>query len=204
MRLMLKPWFAVVVVLVVLLVWAVTIGPWGPSRANSRTALAWHVDVSAHPTARHVALSPPFALTGDPAHLRFFASPPSGGKGASGFPIADVQWSVIRSGSRGARLSGDSGLMPAAPDSGSIRLGSAKGSGLHGTYHLRISARLTSPGVIGATIAERRDSQLSVAGVPVFWLIVLAGAAYVGFAVIILRRKYPPNPMMTPPQRERY
>jgi hypothetical protein len=201
MRLLLKPWFAVVVTLIVLLVWAVTVGPWGPSHDHSRTALAWHVAVSTHPAARHAALSPAFLLTGDPAQLRFFASPPSAGRG---FPVADVQWSIVGAETRGTGLSGDAGLMPTEPDSGAIRLGSENGSGLHGTYRLRISTRLTSSGVISATIAERRDRQTSVGGVPAFWLIVLVGTAYVSLTVIVLRRKYPPNPVMTPPQRERY
>ena len=202
MRLLMKPWFALVVALVVLAVWAATTGPWGPLRAHSRTALAWRVAVSTRPAARHVALSPPLILTGDPARLRFFASPPSDGREATGFPVADVRWAILGA---GAVPSGDAGLMPAEPNSGSIRLGSEKGSGLHGTYRLRVTTRLTSPGEIGATIVERRDyRQASVGGVPIFWVILLAGTAYVSLTVVLLRRKYPPNPVMTPSQRERY
>lgn len=93
--------------------------------------------------------------------------------------------------------------MPQASDTGPIALGGTTGSGLHGKYRLRISTMLLSPGTISAILSEQRGYRRGyVAGVPIFWLILLAGGIYAGFNVMLLRRQYPPSPMVIAPRRE--
>jgi len=88
MRIVLKPWFAVVVLLAAISVWALTVAPWGP--LHERTAVSSRLEVRGDTYRRQTVISPPFSLSGDPSTIRILATPSTSASSASGALIANV------------------------------------------------------------------------------------------------------------------
>ncbi len=93
----------------------------------------------------------------------------------------------------GTSLSGDEGLMSPTLTTGGIAIANEAGRSPRGAYRMRISALSDSPATVTATISEPGGNGY-LFGVPVFWIIIAGGVAYIGLTVVLLRRQYPPNP----------
>jgi hypothetical protein len=186
MRVLVKPWFATVVLVVALGMWGLTVSPWG--RWHTRQVVSQRIVAG----TQHVdALSSPFTLNGGPSTLTFTARD----------VIADVRWAFVRAGGHGpAGPRGGTTLMPPGIAIHQTRLDERTDRGPRGTFRLRLSAESSPPRtLITATVTETRGY---VAGVPVFWGILFAGVAYIGLAILLLRRQYPPNPLVIAQHRE--
>jgi hypothetical protein len=193
MRLLLKPWFAVVVLLAAVAIWAFTIGPWGPAHGD-RTAVVLHLALHGSTNERRTATSAVFRLSGSPAILRISAAPAPEASPTTVSLIADVGWDVVPMPSRmGASLSGDEGLMSPALTTRGIAITNEAGRSPRGSFRMRISALSDVPATITATVSEP-GGRGYLFGVPVLWIIIAAGVAYIGLTVVLLRRQYPPNP----------
>ena len=193
MRLLLKPWFAVVVLLAAVAIWAFTIGPWGPAHGD-RTAVVLRLALHGNTYKRRTATSAMFRLGGSPAILTISAAPAPEASPTSVSLIADVGWDVVAMPPREeASLSGDEGLMSPALTTGGIAIANEAGRSPRGSFRMRISALSDIPATITATISEPGGNGY-LFGVPVLWIIIAAGVAYIGLTVVLLRRQYPPNP----------
>jgi hypothetical protein len=64
---------------------------------------------------------------------------------------------------------------------------------------MSVGATSNTAATITATVTELRGYSL---GIPVFWIILLVGAAYIGLNVVLQRRQYPPNPIVIAPRRD--
>jgi hypothetical protein len=192
MKVLLKPWFAVALLAVAVAVWAFTVGPWGPWRYETTSV---RLETQGTAVARQSARSPQLSLNGGPATLKVSAAP-----AASTTLIADVRWRLIPTPSRHSQAaSGDEGLMSPDLVAGPYDLKDDLGLEPSGGFRLDVSAASDAPALIVATIAEERGYWF---GVPAFGLILAAGLAYVGLAVALERRQYPPNPPLARQRHE--
>jgi hypothetical protein len=199
MRIVLKPWFSVVVLLVAIAVWAFTIGDWGPWHVQ--TAASSRLQLRGDTFTRQTVTSPPFSLSGGPATLRVSASPATSAASSGQTLIVDAQWSLLPASPRktGA-MGGDEGLLSPTLDTGPMSLaGIEDGSNPRGGFRMRVSASSNANATITATVTELRGYWH---GIPVFWIILAAGVAYIGLNVILLRRQYPPNSIVVPQRHE--
>jgi hypothetical protein len=180
----LKPWFAVVVLVAAVGVWAFTIGPLG----------AWHehttstrLDLRGDTYQRQTATSPAFSLSGGPTTLKISAAPSAGAS-----LIADVSWKLIPTPPRGAPpRGGNEGLMSPKLEAGPYNLANDLGVDPSGGFRLRISATSDSAASITATVTQQGGYWR---GIPVFWIVLLAGIVYIGITVVLMRRQYAANP----------
>jgi len=198
MRIVLKPWFAVVVLLAAISVWALTVAPWVP--LHERTAVSSRLEVRGDTYRRQTVISPPFSLSGGPSTIRILATPSTSASSASGALIANVSWQLIPIKTRDTRPIGeDVGLMYPALDTGAMNVAYAFGARPRGGFRMSVGATSNTAATITATVTELRGYWL---GIPVFWIILLLGAVYIGLNVVLQRRQYPPNLIVIAPRRD--
>ena len=195
---MLKPWFSVVVLLAAISVWAFTVAPWGPP--HERTAVSSRLEVRGDTYRRQSVTSPLFSLSGGPSTIRILAAPSTSASPASSALIANVTLRLIPTGTPERRSLGeDEGLMSPTLDSGAMNLADAFGARPRGGFRMSVGATSNTAATITATATELRGYWL---GIPVFWIILLVGAAYIGLNVVLQRRQYPPNLIVIAPRRD--
>jgi hypothetical protein len=188
MGLLLKPWFAVAVLVAAIGLWAFTVGPWGPWRYE-RTDV--RLKLRGDTYKRQTSITPQFALNGGPATLKIAAAPPKSVLLPRKTLIADVHWQFIPLAPRASgNASGDEGLMSPDLATGPMELLDDHGASLRGRFRLAIGATGNAPMTITAAVTAERGYWY---GIPVFWIILAAGLVYLGLNVILLRRQYPPN-----------
>jgi hypothetical protein len=198
MKLLTKPWFAVVVLLAAVAVWIFTVGPWGPWQ--TRTVATSRLDLRDQTYRRRASTSPAFALHGGPATIRIAAAAAQSTSPTGVTLIADVRWSFIPTRSGETRsLGDDEGLMSPALDTGPVELSAPLDPNPRGAFRMRVSAISNAPATITTTITELRGYWHDVS---VIWIILVAGAAYIGLNVMLKRRQYPPNPVVILPRRD--
>ena len=184
MGIILKPWFAVVVLVAAVGVWAFTIGPWG---AWHEHATSTRLELRGDTYQRQTATSPAFSLSGGPTTLRISAAP-----SADASLIAAVSWELIPTPPRGAPpRGGTEGFMSPKLEAGPYNLADDLGVDPSGGFRLRMSATSDAAASITATVTEQGGYWH---GIPVFWIVLLAGIAYIGITVVLMRRQYAANP----------
>ena len=197
MGIVLKPWFAVVVLVAAVGVWAFTVGPWGPWREHTTST---RLELRGDTYQRQTATSPSFSLSGGPTTLRITATPSAGGSPASRPLIADVTWELIPTPPRGAHSTGgNEGLMCPKLEAGPYSFANDLAVDPSGGFRLRMSATSDSAASITGTVTEQTGY---VYGIPVFWIVLLVGIAYIGLTVVLLRRQYAPNPLVVRQRHE--
>jgi len=145
-------------------------------------------------------ISPPFSLSGGPSTIRILATPSTSASSASGALIANVSWQLIPIKTRDTRPIGeDVGLMYPALDTGAMNVAYAFGARPRGGFRMSVGATSDTAATITATVTELRGYWL---GIPVFWIILLLGAVYIGLNVVLQRRQYPPNLIVIAPRRD--
>ena len=184
MGIILKPWFAVAVLVAAVGVWAFTIGPWG---AWHEHATSTRLELRGDTYQRQTATSPAFSLSGGPTTLRISAAP-----SADASLIAAVSWELIPSPPRSAPPRGGAeGFMSPKLEAGPYNFADDLGVDPSGGFRLRLSATSDAAASITATVTEQGGYWH---GIPVFWIVLLAGIAYIGITVVLMRRQYAANP----------
>jgi len=86
-----------------------------------------------------------------------------------------------------------------ALDTGAMNVAYAFGARPRGGFRMSVGATSDTAATITATVTELRGYWL---GIPVFWIILLLGAVYIGLNVVLQRRQYPPNLIVIAPRRD--
>lgn len=198
MKFLQKPWFAVVVLLAAVTVWAFAIGPWAVR--HGRTAAGARLVLRSATYTRQSVTSPPFSLTGIPATVRISAAPAAGASPAGGTLIASVHWQFVptESGEAGA-VSGSDGLMSSNGDPSSLSAAHRLETHPRGEYRLRVGATTSEAATITTTVVEQPAHWR---GLPALWVILLLGVGYVAATVELLHRQYPPAPPLARQRHE--
>lgn len=131
--------------------------------------------------------------------MRISATPSAGASPASRSLIADVSWELIPT-PRGAHpTGGNEGLISPKLEAGPYNFANDLGVDPSGGFRLRMSATSDSAASITATVTEQGGYWY---GIPVFWIVLLAGIAYIGLTVVPLRRQYAPDPLVVRQRHE--
>ena len=194
MRILLKPRFAVLVLMAAMSVWAFTVGPWGSLR--ERTAASSRLEVRGDTYKIQSVISPTFSLSGGPSTIRIVAAPGTGASPDGSSLIASVSWRLVPAGtcaSPAALI--HQGFMSPELDSGATDLADVMGSDPSGRYRMSLAAKSDTSATITATLVAQRGYWR---GIPVWYFILLAGVVYMGIAVWWKRREYPPSTWLSP------
>jgi len=196
MTVLLRPWFAVMVLLVTAAVWAFTLGPWG-QRRGERAPISTRLELRGDTYKSETATSAPFDLSGNPLTLRITGAPSQRSS-----LIATVEWRLIPGRpSAEPPIGGSQGFMNDQLDTGTLSLAEEYGTIPRGTYRMRVSAVGSTAATITVTVAEpsRRGYPQAAA---VIGVVVVVGVAYIGLSVFLLRRRFQPNPLVNVQRRD--
>jgi hypothetical protein len=183
---------AFAITVVVCLAAALTIGPLGP-RSWWHTVIVQSLTVKGMAGEEQSAVSGPVSLDGGSTKVRVTARPVAS-SGQTLLPadfLGSVQAVFEMPGSDPIELGVFSFMNGVTPTEAELSGDELPG----GEGRLRISASSNHDAAITATITQRPKP----GDMPVFWAIVAAGVVYVGVAVELLRRRFPPNPILIYP-----
>jgi hypothetical protein len=191
MRRFLSVPYAVAVSALAVLAAAVVWGPLQPAHGQ-RHVLTQTIALTGKPGISKTALSPAFSL-GRGSIVVSAVATPLPGSGRQTLPpsyLATVQVAFVTSGSRGEAPS--AGLSFMNDERVNATTLSADGIPHGGRVQAKIEAASMPRSEIVITVSQRRV----FGGMADFWIVVLVCLAYVGLAVELLRRQYPPSPIL--------